>query len=30
MTHKGLSKHKKSGDLFVIETDDSGAVLRSG
>ena len=27
MTNKAIYKHKKSGDLFAIETDDQGNVI---
>jgi len=27
MTRKALYKHRKAGDLFAIETDDSGTIL---
>jgi hypothetical protein len=27
MTQKAIYKHKKSGDLFAIETDDDGKVI---
>ena len=27
MTKKAIYKHKKSGDLFAIETDDQGSVV---
>ena len=27
MTHKAIYRHKRSGDLFAIETDDSGSVV---
>jgi len=27
MTHKAIYRHKRTGDLFAIETDDEGKVL---
>ena len=29
MTHKAIYKHKRTGDLFAIETDDNGSVVSS-
>ena len=29
MTQKAIYKHKRSGDLFAIETDDNGSVVSS-